>query len=279
MKEKAVIFGASGTAKRVYEMVKNDYEILCFVDNDEEKWGTKFIEELDIQKPNKFIFETCDAIIIATIMGLEEVSKQLEKMNIPVSKIRKNYTEISVKSRISFLKRFSELIYSNEIDGAVAEAGVFRGEFAKEINHYFYDRKCYLFDTFEGFNKNDFKYEMEKSYTDATHFKNTSQDFVYEKMPNKNMIAMKCGYFPQTTKGIEDIFCFVNLDMDLYQPTLEGLRFFYPKLESGGVILVHDYFSEIYPNIKKALKDYENEIGYKLHSMPIGDDFSIAILK
>lgn len=41
-------------------------------------------------------------------------------------------------------------------------------------------------------------------------------------------------------KGIEDSFCFVSLDMDLYKPTYEGLHYFYPRLNHGGYIFIHD---------------------------------------
>lgn len=49
--------------------------------------------------------------------------------------------------------------------------------------------------------------------------------------------------------------------MDLYQPTLEGLRFFYPRMQQGGIIAIHDFFSEAYPNIESSVFTYEKEIG------------------
>lgn len=99
------------------------------------------------------------------------------------------------------------------------------------------------------------------------------------KMPHQEKIELKIGRFPETAKGITDKFLFVNLDMDLYEPTLGGLRFFYPLMVEGGVILIHDYFNKVYPNIITAINDFEKEIGFKLHKMPIGDDISIAIIK
>ena len=45
------------------------------------------------------------------------------------------------------------------------------------------------------------------------------------------------GYFPETTVGLEDErFAFVSLDTDLYKPIYEGLKFFYPRLNPGGII-------------------------------------------
>ena len=45
------------------------------------------------------------------------------------------------------------------------------------------------------------------------------------------------------------------------------------------MILIHDYFSRAYPNVEKAVIDFETETGIKLHRMPIGDDISMAIVK
>ena len=36
---KGIIFGAGELGKHVYDMVKDSVEIICFVDNDEFKWG------------------------------------------------------------------------------------------------------------------------------------------------------------------------------------------------------------------------------------------------
>ena len=88
--------------------------------------------------------------------------------------------------------------------------------------------------------------------------------------------SWKC---PETAEGIDDRFAFVNLDMDLYEPTIEGLRFFYPRMSEGGVILIHDYFSEAYPNIEQSVDDFVRELGTRLRKIPIGDDISMAIVK
>lgn len=260
-----VIFGVGGTGQRVYNMIKDDVNVLCFVDNDNNKWGGEYDNKI-ILNPDKLVDMEYDYIVMGTLMGLEEVQKQLEAYGISDVKLDKSYVEISVKSRIMFLKRFAERAYKEDIQGAVAEAGVFRGEFAKWINKYFPDRNCYLFDTFEGFDERDFKFEEHESMiTNVDHLKNTSEVLVLEKMPYKDKCIIKKGYFPESIGHIyDDKFAFVNLDMDLYQPTLEGLRYFYPKMSEGGIILIHDYFTEIFPNIEKAVNDFEIELGKKV---------------
>jgi hypothetical protein len=63
-----------------------------------------------------------------------------------------------------------------------------------------------------------------------------------------------------SSKVDEKNFCFVNLDFDLYQPTFTELEYFVPRMVSGGVILIHDYFSKEYTGINEAISDYENRV-------------------
>ena len=95
------------------------------------------IEGLDIKSPDTLSSLKPDVILLGTLMGLEEVPKQIIQLGVSIEKLDKTYVEISVKSRILFLQRFAEIAYKEEIEGAVAEAGVYRGEFAKYINKYF----------------------------------------------------------------------------------------------------------------------------------------------
>ncbi len=78
---------------------------------------------------------------------------------------------------------------------------------------------------------------------------------------------------------MEDSFCFVHLDMDLYRPTLAGLRFFYPRLVAGGVMAVHDFFSSSFPNVKKAVCKFADSVPGGVRMFPLGDAISIGIIK
>ncbi len=40
--QKAVLFGAGGGGKRLYNIVKQRYDIVAIVDNDRNKWGGYF---------------------------------------------------------------------------------------------------------------------------------------------------------------------------------------------------------------------------------------------
>ena len=85
------------------------------------------------------------------------------------------------------------------------------------------------------------------------------------------------GYFPETTVGIEEAFCFVNLDFDLYNPTYAGLEYFYPRMSKGGVILIHDYFSVGWTGVKQAVDEFVLKTN-DAKLLSIGDGLSVALV-
>ena len=149
---------------------------------------------------------------------------------------------ISNDPRVASLELASREIHDRKIQGVVAEAGVYRGGFAAYINRFFMDRKLYLFDTFEGFAAKDIEVDRANGYTlrNAGYYGDTSVDLVLRSMPFADNVVIKKGNFPDTTEGVDEQFCFVSLDMDLYQPIKAGLEYFYPRLTGGGYIFVHD---------------------------------------
>ncbi|GHU50057.1 hypothetical protein AGMMS49975_00330 [Clostridia bacterium] len=97
-------------------------------------------------------------------------------------------------------------------------------------------------------------------------------------MLNRPNVVLKKGYIPDTFADIEEKeFVFVNLDMDLYAPTLAALRFFKDKMTKRAVIIVHDYFNKLLTGVKKAVKEFAEEADISL--IPIGDSYSIAVIQ
>jgi O-methyltransferase len=74
----------------------------------------------------------------------------------------------------------------------------------------------------------------------------------------ENCIVKK-GYFPDTTKDIDEYFAFVSIDTDLYEPIYQGLCWFYPRLLRGGYIFVHDYNCAQYRGVKEAVVRFSRE--------------------
>ncbi len=171
--------------------------------------------------------------------------------------------------RIASLELIAEEINSNNLVGAVAELGVYKGKFARYINQYFPDRKLFLFDTFEGFDVKDSKAELESKFSDAKQdFSNTSVSEVLSRMSFPDQCVIKKGYFPQTAEGMNENFVFVSIDADLYDPIYSGLDFFYPKLVKGGYIFIHDFNNDLYKGAKAAVKKFCDEHGVTVFPLP-----------
>jgi O-methyltransferase len=189
-------------------------------------------------------------------------------------KIDRNYFDYI---RLASLELMSYEIRKNGIEGSTAELGVYKGKFARYINEYFPDRKLFLFDTFEGFDKRDISREKKHAYSSGTQdFSGTSVAEVLAGMPfPDNCIPVK-GFFPESAKDVRDNFAFVSLDADLFDPIYSGLNFFYPKLSRGGYIVIHDFNNEGYKGTRKAVEQFCME--QKLGFTPLPDSGGSAII-
>lgn len=280
--KKAILFGAGTTAIELLKQINSQYEILYATDNDTNKYGKKLTENIEIIDKSNIFNENFDFIIITTYAGFEEVKQQLmTEFNISEEKIISSFVEPTIRAKVTFLESFSKIAYRKNIQGDVAEAGVYRGGFAKDINHYFPDRNLYLFDTFSGHDDRDIAVERDREYNSAVKLETlaeTSVEIVMSKMENPKNCIVKKGYFPETFDLSNDAkFAFVNIDLDLYQPIRSALEIFYPRMSKGGVILIHDYMWSYVEGACKAVDEFceKNNIGL----VPIGDGVSVAIVK
>jgi O-methyltransferase len=128
-------------------------------------------------------------------------------------------------------------ITKEAVRGSIAEAGVYKGEMSKFIHTVSPDRKLFLFDTFEGFSNE------EKNKGD-TRFQDTSVAMVLQNIGDEKNITVRKGLIPATFSGLEnEVFAFVLLDLDKFTPSVDSLKFFYPRLARGGYLFMHDYNS------------------------------------
>ena len=175
-----------------------------------------------------------------------------------------------IKSEVDFAFYPYEafMIYSivktqSDVEGDLAEVGVYQGGSAKLICEVKKDKDLYLFDTFTGLpevSKDDTHFGENHWY--ENEFNNTSEESIREFLKKYENVHIIKGTFPESGKQIlEKKFCFVHLDVDLYKSTIESLRFFFPRIVNGGIILIHDFHSD---GIQKAIKEFKNEYKIKL---------------
>lgn len=154
-----------------------------------------------------------------------------------------------------------------DVPGAMAELGVFRGEFAAAMNALLPERRLYLFDTFAGFDPA----EDAPEGLAAAH-ENASAEAVLRRLPHAERAIIRTGLFPETAAGLDDeTFALVSLDADLEESTLAGLRWFVPRMAKGGYLLLHDWNHPGLPGVRAAVERYEAETGIRLRGVPICD--------
>ena len=150
-----------------------------------------------------------------------------------------------------------ERLKKDNIPGAFAELGVYQGDSAVILNQMDLERQFHLFDTFLGFPDSDLSGETGEAATyTVRNFADTNLEKVKKRFGAKQNLHFHKGYFPDTTIGLEnETFSLVNLDADLYKPTMAALLFFYPRLSPKGVIFIHDY-SHKWEGIIKAVNEF-----------------------
>lgn len=196
------------------------------------------------------------------------ISKKLQKAE-------RNYPD-----KVRFFNFWFQLerLKKDNIKGAFAELGVYKGDSANLLNMMDSDREFHLFDTFKGFEETDLIGETGKAATYTTkNFADTSLERVKSRLTSNKFVFHE-GYFPDSTQGLENLsFALVNMDADLYNPTKAGLEYFYPRLSPGGVIIIHDYNPD-WPGIMQAVDEFLKSISIPAVPMP-DQDSSVMIFK
>ncbi len=179
--------------------------------------------------------------------------------------------------RYAMWELITQEMEERNIQGAIAELGVYQGASAQLLNELFPDRKLYLFDTFEGFDDRDLEVESAEKYSSGKmEFADTSVEAVMARMPHPEQCVVRKGYFPGTSEGLDETFALVSIDTDLYLPIYEGLKYFYPRVSSGGYIFIHDYNHKKFEGSKAAVRQFSEEM--KVPFLPIPDTAGSAVI-
>lgn len=183
------------------------------------------------------------------------------------------------KTRFYYFWFQLERIKKENIEGDLAELGVYKGHSAKLIHSLIPDRPLHLFDTFKGFPESDLENETGKAATyTAKNFADCSIQGVKDYLGDLRNIVFHPGEFTGVIKEkTSEKYAFINIDADLYNPTIAGLRYFYQHLSEGGVIFVHDYNSD-WPGIIKAVNEFSEEIP-EIPVQLADKDSSVLIIK
>jgi hypothetical protein len=178
---------------------------------------------------------------------------------------------------MAFVLNLKQILEEN-IEGSFAELGVWRGNSAAVLTAFAKpsQRKVYLFDTYEGFSGRDMT-GIDRNVVPG--FTDTSLSRVKSVVGSSDNTIYIKGYFPEsvTPAASSETYAFVHIDCDLYEPMKNGLAFFYPRMNPGAMLVLHDYSSGHWSGAKKAIDEFCGMTGETIILMP--DKSGTAILR
>jgi O-methyltransferase len=167
-----------------------------------------------------------------------------------------------------------------DIEGDTAECGVWKGAtswliLANNLN-YTNGKLHYCIDSFEGLSAPIDADGSHWTEGDLNCPLNEVEQFLRLLDPANKSVRYCKGWIPDSFKFIHSqSFSFVHIDVDLYFPTKEALKFFYPKMTSGGIILCDDYGFTSCPGATKAVDEFFSDKREKMIPLSGGGGFLI----
>ena len=180
----------------------------------------------------------------------------------------------SLPKRIRYLNlaQLVRHVMAADIAGSFAECGCLAGHsahlIAQTMQRCGQPRGLMIFDSFEGLSKpvaEDFAtgphhvdaWDMQARLKSGRARFACDLPTVMRNLHDYRFISYFPGWIPETFSQVDgDSFAFVNIDVDLYEPTRDSLEFFYPRLSPGGVIQIDDYNFMDWPGATKAVDEF-----------------------
>ena len=288
-----ILYGAASRGIRVfYNLIQKgiDKNQILFCDSNEKKWNTKFLNR-KIISIDELLSNPKDVCIIVSSSMYYEILPYLNKLgfsNVHYFHSLLFSEQMFEKYDPAFLRIMDEIgdkrvydyeegytLYSSmmavrNLVGSVAEVGVYQGSSAKLISEVKNNKNFYLFDTFEGLPTTSSNDEVKSGW-----LSNTSLDSVKQYLKKYENLFFFKGIFPKSATSISEEFCFVHLDTDLYQSTIDALNFFWPRMVKGGRIISHDYNASNIDGVKKAFMEFFKDMPEKI--IEIADTQSMVV--
>jgi hypothetical protein len=150
--------------------------------------------------------------------------------------------------------------FTKNVPGAMAECGCYQGASAFFLAKERRTTPLHLFDSFEGLSELT---ERDKQSTATESFEwragdlRTSEDAVRRALKDFEHVIIHKGWIPDRFADVTgETFSLVHIDVDLYQPTLDSLSFFYPRVNRGGVLVLDDYGFTTCPGAYEAVREF-----------------------
>ncbi|WP_121061634.1 TylF/MycF/NovP-related O-methyltransferase [Chachezhania antarctica] len=177
-----------------------------------------------------------------------------------------------VRWRMLTLMRMAK--HAARLKGDFVECGVDKGGSSQAVIAYlgddaFADRRFFLFDTYRGLEPDQLTEEertvsliKDERYPDVlSHVKNITKD-----QPFTRVVP---GIVPETLEQFDgEKVAFLHIDMNVAEPEVEALRYFWPKLVPGAPVIFDDYGFEQHGPQRRALNALAEELGVEIMPLP-----------
>lgn len=177
----------------------------------------------------------------------------------------------------------------SKIEGDFVECGVGNGFLSSAILEYLpwhnMNKHFYLFDTFEG---------IDSRYVTPEELK------IIGSVKSHNKKAIEAGFYCSNYKDVEENFrewdrvhfikgaipdtlgivqiskvSYLHIDMNCLIPEVAAIKYFYPKLNIGSIVLLDDYAYNGHHEQKKAMDKWASLVGAEILSLPTGQGMLI----
>jgi O-methyltransferase len=197
-------------------------------------------------------------------VNLNEVYKEI---------VEKKLTMVT-RERYDTIDILSKVIHGEGIEGDIVECGVWRGGMSIYMAYAFPEKKCWVCDSFQGFERLEQSKYDPRGIVEERHFngiwialeQEVRQSFREMGLDETKGVEFLPGWVNETTDPsscpIEKI-ALLRIDVDAYSATLVVLENLFDKVVPGGFIIFDD--SGLYET-QAAIKEFERKRGINIIS-------------
>ena len=210
---------------------------------------------------------------------LGEPGKRWMREDVTFLETYRKYYPDGLGRRVERLYALDQLVKQALIvEGDTVECGVWHGAASHMIMRRTAGsgREHHMFDSWEGISEPG---EHDGAYMQGRGKHHLS---IGEEVARRNLAEFQHGRFyrgwiPDRFDEVSSRrFCFVHLDVDLYEPTMATLEFFYPRMNRGGLMICDDSGLAKCPGARRAMEEFFASRSEPLIDLPTGQQFAIV---
>ena len=168
--------------------------------------------------------------------------------------------------------------HAAKLGGDFVECGVNTGIFSLAVCQYLdfnrlSEKSFWLFDTFEGIPAEQVSDEEKRLGRLAEN--ETAYSECYE-LAQKNFApyeraVLVRGKVPETLTSVPiEKVCYLSIDMNIVEPEIAAIEFFWPKLSGGAPVILDDYGWSAFRLQKEAMDRFARSKGVEILTLPTG---------